>query len=116
MDLEFIAQSGKLLLGADLCPPSTQVGDILLAMGNAGALPEAARLAEIHATYTAAVQTMSICLTDPFKAEDWTDAFRDLLARLTNFPDFAQLEAERIAMGEEVRKAAESWYARARTF
>jgi glutamate-ammonia-ligase adenylyltransferase len=113
MELEFIAQSGRLLLGPELTPPGAQVSEILDAMGVAGVLPEAERLADIHRTYSAIVQTMSVCLTDPFKADAWNDAFRDLLARMTNMPDFSRLDAEREVMGKEVLQAAENWYARA---
>ena len=73
------------------------------------------RLAEIHATYAAVLQTMSAALRDPFKDEGWTDAFRDLLAQLTNTPSFARLSDDLKEMQGEVRAAAAHWYAKART-
>ena len=57
---------------------------------------------------------MSAALRDPFKDEGWTDAFRDLLAQLTNTPSFARLSDDLKEMQGEVRAAAAHWYAKAR--
>ena len=56
---------------------------------------------------------MSAALADPFKDEGWTDAFRDLLAQLTNEPSFTRLAEDLKEMQGEVQSAAERWYARA---
>ena len=44
----------------------------------------------------------------------WTEAFRDLLAELTNYPSFERLRDEVAEMRGEVSAAADGWYARAR--
>ena len=74
----------------------------------------AARLAEIHATYSTVLQVMSAALVDPCKDEGWTDAFRDLLAQLTNEPSFLRLTEDLVEMQAEVRDSAAAWYERAR--
>jgi glutamate-ammonia-ligase adenylyltransferase len=58
------------------------------------------------------LQVMSAALADPFRDEGWTDAFRDLLAQLTNEPSFARLSEDLLQMQGEVRAAAAAWYAR----
>ena len=57
---------------------------------------------------------MSAALRHPFREEGWTDAFRDLLAQLTNYPSFERLSDDVAEMQGEVSAAAEAWYARAR--
>jgi glutamate-ammonia-ligase adenylyltransferase len=61
------------------------------------------------------LQVMSAALIDPFKDEGWTDAFRDLLAQLTNAPSFPRLSEDLAQMQIEVRDAAVGWYERALT-
>ena len=51
----------------------------------------------------------------PFRDEAWTDAFKELLAGLTHYPDFGRLELDLQAMQTEVKAAADAWYAKART-
>ena len=58
---------------------------------------------------------MSAALVDPFKAEGWTDAFRDLLAQLANEPSFPRLTEDLAEMQQEVATAARRWYDAART-
>jgi glutamate-ammonia-ligase adenylyltransferase len=53
---------------------------------------------------------MSACLLDPLKDEGWTPAFRELVARRANYPDFARLEADIVAMRAEVSAAAAQFY------
>ena len=57
---------------------------------------------------------MGAALADPFNDDGWTEAFRDLLAQLTNTPSFARLQDDLKEMASEVSGAAERWYARAR--
>jgi len=57
---------------------------------------------------------MSAALADPFKDEGWTDAFRDLLAQLTNTPSFTRLCDDLDEMRAEVSTASAAWYERAR--
>jgi len=113
VDLEFIAQSGQLVAGASIAAPQAPTQAVLLAMGEAGLLPAGPRLAAIHEAYSAVLQIMSAALTDPFREEGWTDAFRDLLAQLTNYPDFSRLSDDLAAMQAEVRTAAQAWYEKA---
>lgn len=113
IDIEFIAQSAMVLKFTELNLPHAPAPRILSRMGELGWLPEAERLIAIHTAYATVLQTMSTCLVEPFRDDHWTDAFRDLLARLTNSPDFAFLQADIAAMRAEVRTAADAWYARA---
>ncbi len=53
---------------------------------------------------------MSACLVDPLKDEGWTPAFRELVARRANYPDFSRLEADIGAMRAEVGEAAAQFY------
>ncbi len=115
VDIEFMAQSAQLLDSAKIDLPQVTTTAVLARMGALGMLPEADRLIEIHKTYSTILQAMSICLASPFKDEGWTNAFRELLAELTNYPNFERLEADLPEMAETVTKAAASWYERARS-
>jgi glutamate-ammonia-ligase adenylyltransferase len=114
VDLEFIAQSAQLLARATIDRPQAPTALVLARLGEIGLVPEGTRLAEIHTTYSTVLQVMSAALADPFRAEGWTDAFRDLLAQLTNTPSFGRLSEDIDEMRGEVRDAATRWYARAR--
>ncbi|RDE10446.1 bifunctional [glutamine synthetase] adenylyltransferase/[glutamine synthetase]-adenylyl-L-tyrosine phosphorylase [Pelagibacterium lacus] len=114
VDLEFIAQTAQLLEGDRLAVPQAQPAGVLMRLAETGLLPEGERLAEIHATYSAILQLMSACLIDPLRDEGWTPAFRDLVARRTNYPDFARLEADVLAMREDVGRAATAFYEKMR--
>jgi glutamate-ammonia-ligase adenylyltransferase len=114
VDLEFIAQSAQLLVRNELALPHGSTAAVLTRLGELGLVPNGARLAEIHGTYSTVLQVMSAALSDPFKDEGWTDAFRDLLAQLTNEPSFARLSEELVEMQVEVREASAGWYGRAR--
>lgn len=113
VDIEFIAQSAQLLYRQDVAEPYGNIDTILSQLSAAELLPEADRLREIFSTYTTILQAMSICLPDPFKEEWWQPSFKELLAQLTNYPDFQRLEESLQEMFGEVRAASESWYQRA---
>ncbi len=115
VDLEFVAQSAQLLHGGPIALPQAPVPRVLRRLGELGLVPEGARLAEIHGIYSAVLQGMSAALVDPFRDEGWTDAFRDLLAQLTNEPSFTRLSEDLVEMQAEVRTAATAWYERARS-
>jgi glutamate-ammonia-ligase adenylyltransferase len=115
VDLEFIAQSAQLLAREDIGLPQAAAPAILARLGEIGFVLVGARLAEIHGVYSTVLQVMSAALVDPFKDEGWTDAFRDLLAQLTNEPSFMRLTEDLVEMQAEVRDAAAQWYERART-
>lgn len=111
VDIEFIAQSAQLVEGEAIGAPQAPVTEILSRLGQLDMLPQAERLVEIHQTYSTVLQAMSICLVHPFAEESWTGAFRELLAELTNFPNFERLQSELVEMGAEVRSSADAWYA-----
>ncbi|WP_240232925.1 bifunctional [glutamine synthetase] adenylyltransferase/[glutamine synthetase]-adenylyl-L-tyrosine phosphorylase [Devosia lacusdianchii] len=114
VDLEFIAQSAQLVAGATIGLPQALTARVLARLGETGLVPEGARLAEIHELYSTVLQVMSSALVSPFKDEAWTLAFKELLAGLTHYPDFARLELDLIAMRGEVSAAAAGWYEKAR--
>jgi glutamate-ammonia-ligase adenylyltransferase len=112
VDLEFIAQTAQLLEGQTLAIPQAPPARVLLRLSETAILPEGERLAEIHATYSNILQLMSACLVDPLKDEGWTPAFRELVARRTNYPEFSRLEVDIGVMRGEVSAAAAKFYAR----
>ncbi|WP_404405343.1 bifunctional [glutamine synthetase] adenylyltransferase/[glutamine synthetase]-adenylyl-L-tyrosine phosphorylase [Pelagibacterium halotolerans] len=112
VDLEFIAQTAQLIKGRELDVPQAPPAKVLMRLAETGILPQGERLAEIHGVYSSVLELMSACLLDPLKDEGWTGAFRDLLARRTNYPSFALLEADIAAMRKDVAEAAEVFYAR----
>ncbi|SMQ61212.1 glutamate-ammonia-ligase adenylyltransferase [Devosia lucknowensis] len=113
VDLEFIAQSAQLVAGARIGVPQAPTARVLARLGEVGLVPAGERLAAIHGVYATVLQVMSSALVSPFKEEAWTPAFKDLLAHLANYPDFARLEADVQEMRAEVASAAEAWYAQA---
>jgi glutamate-ammonia-ligase adenylyltransferase len=115
VDLEFIAQSGQLVAGETIALPQAPTAKVLARMGEAGLLPAGERLTEAHALYSTVLQVVSSALIHPFREEDWTEAFRELLAQLTHYPDFARLELDLSQIRSEVAAAAAAWYERART-
>jgi glutamate-ammonia-ligase adenylyltransferase len=114
VDLEFIAQSAQLVAGAAIGLPQALTVHVLARLGEAGLVPDGARLAEIHELYSTVLQVMSSALVSPFKDEAWTKAFKELLAGLTHYPDFGRLELDLVSMRAEVSAAAAKWYERAR--
>ena len=115
IDLEFIAQSAQLVAGNDIALPQAPPARVLERMSEIGLLPEAGRLAEIHAFYSTVLQVMSAALTDPFREEGWTEGFRELLAQRTNAPSFERLANDLTSMQGEVIAAAKTWYGKARS-
>ena len=115
VDLEFIAQSAQLVAGGTIALPQASTARVLARLGETGLVPAGARLAEIHEIYSTVLQVMSAALMNPFRDDAWSDAFKELLAGLTHYPDFARLELDLTRMREEVRAAAEGWYGTART-
>jgi glutamate-ammonia-ligase adenylyltransferase len=113
VDLEFIAQSAQLIAGSAIGLPQALTARVLSRLATIGLVPEGQRLAEIHDTYSAVLQVMSSALVHPFKEEAWSDAFKDLLANLTHYPDFTRLELDLAQMQAEVTAAADAWYAKA---
>jgi glutamate-ammonia-ligase adenylyltransferase len=113
MDLEFIAQSAQLVAGAKIGLPQALTARVLSRLAALDLVPEGQRLAQIHDLYSMVLQVTSSALVHPFKQEAWTDAFKDLLAGLTHYPDFTRLELEISEMQAEVTNAAAAWYSKA---
>ena len=112
VDLEFIAQSAQLIVGGQIGLPQASTAHVLSRLGEIGLVPTGQRLAEIHGLYSTILQVMSSALISPFREEAWTPAFKDLLAQLSHYPDFARLELDVAQMQGEVEAAARDWYAR----
>jgi len=112
VDLEFIAQTAQVLEADRIDRPQAPPGMVLRRLAEVGLLPEGERLSEIYGLYFTVLELMSACLVDPFKDEGWTPAFRELLARRANYPDFARLEVDIKAMAQEVQAAEKGFYPR----
>lgn len=115
IDIEFVAQSAHLVAPKSWGLAGLGTVETLMKLHETGAWPAAERLAQIHQTYSAILQAMSICLLNPFKDEGWTTAFKELLAQLANYPSFENLEVDLEAMKAEVIAATQNWYAYAKT-
>lgn len=113
VDLEFIAQSAQLVAADAVDLPQAPTAAVLTRLGEVGLVPEGRRLAEIHGVYSTILQVMSSALVSPFKEEAWSPAFKDLLAQLSNYPDFERLALDVAAMRGEVAEAAAIWYIKA---
>ncbi len=113
MDLDFIAQSAQLIDFAKIGLRHRPAPEIFRRMDECGWLPEARYLSAVYSAYSTILQAMSACLIEPFNEAHWTDAFRDLLARLCAAPDFAFLSADVEAMKRDVITASNAWYERA---
>jgi glutamate-ammonia-ligase adenylyltransferase len=114
VDVEFIAQSAQLVAGRIVDRPQGAVPVVLRRMAETGLLPAGERLAAIHGVYTTVLQVMSAALTDPRNAQPFSEAFRELLAQLANYPDFDRLVADLADMRRTVSEAAAEWYEKAR--
>ncbi len=113
VDLEFVAQSAQLIAGSQIGLPQASTARVLVRLAEIGFVPKGQRLAEIHGLYATILQVMSSALISPFKEEAWSPAFKDLLAQLAHYPDFARLELDVLEMRAEVAAAAADWYERA---
>jgi glutamate-ammonia-ligase adenylyltransferase len=96
VDLEFIAQFLQIVSAAthpNVLDQNTELALSklsaagVLSPGDAEILVPAARL------YHTLTQVLRLCLDRPFVAEDAPRALKDLLARASDMPDFATLEA-----------------------
>jgi glutamate-ammonia-ligase adenylyltransferase len=96
IDLEFIAQFLQMVSAAehpDVLDQNTELALTklsaagVLSPGDAEILIPAARL------YHTLTQVLRLCLDKPFVAEEAPRALKDLLARASDMPDFATLEA-----------------------
>jgi glutamate-ammonia-ligase adenylyltransferase len=114
IDLEFIAQSAQVVAAARLGVPQASTAVVLDRLTETGLLAEGERLALIHGVYSSVLEVASAALLNPFRDEEWSAAFKELLARLTHYPSFERLSDDLIAMRGEVEMAAAKWYVAAR--
>ena len=114
VDIEFIAQSAQLVARSQLDVPQAATASTLARMAETRLLPQAERLVAILTIYSSVLQVMSAALADPFRDQGWTAGFRDLLARITNYPSFERLADDLKQMQSEVQSIAAEWYAKAR--
>jgi len=110
LDIEFITQSAILIFSDQLLAKRGDTGAVLLALYQMGVLPQGEELAKTYQTMSTIVQVMSVCLLDPMKQENWSTAFKELLVRLANYPDFSRLETDLKRMENRVIAAADRWY------
>ncbi len=110
IDIEFLVQSAQLLEGKILKDPRANIGEKIRQFGRAKIIKNYERLAEIHNCYSIILQAMSICLPDPLNYSSWSDAFKDLLAFLTNYPNFELLENDITKMAKSVTQIANEYY------
>ena len=108
IDLEFIAQFLQIVSAAalpDVLDQNTELALTrlsaagVLAPGDAEILVPAARL------YHTLTQVLRLCLDKPFVADEAPRALKDLLARASDMPDFATLEATLKDMLQAVHEA-----------
>lgn len=96
MDIEFIAQYLQLRYAVDhpaLLEPETE--------RSLTAAKEAGLLSERHATvllpalrlYQTVIQTIRLCVEEPFTPDDAPEGLRELLARVVGQPDFENVES-----------------------
>ena len=96
IDIEFIAQYLQLRYAVDhpaLLEPETEKS--LVAAKDAGLLSKrhAAILLPALRLYQTLIQTIRLCVEEPFKPNEVPDGLRELLARTAGSPDFVQLES-----------------------
>jgi [glutamine synthetase] adenylyltransferase / [glutamine synthetase]-adenylyl-L-tyrosine phosphorylase len=110
IDLEFIAQFLQIVNAAkhpEVLDQNTELALTklsaagVLSPGDAEVLVPAARL------YHTLTQVLRLCLDKPFSAEEAPRALKDLLARASDMPDFAALEATLKDTLSAVREAFE---------
>ena len=106
VDIEFLMQSAQLLY-ADKFNNKTP---IIKQLGELNLIRNADRLNEIYQFYAIVLQAMSICLIDPFGQKSWTNAFKNLLAQLTNSVSFERLEEDLLLMQKDVILIVEEFY------
>ncbi len=96
IDLEFIAQFLQIVSAAEhrlVLDQNTELA--LTKLSSAGVLEpgDAEILVPAARLYHTLTQVLRLCLDKPFKAEEAPRALKDLLARASDMPDFASLEA-----------------------
>lgn len=96
IDLEFIAQFLQLVSAAEhpeVLDQNTELALTKLSAAGALAPGDAEILVPAARLYHTLTQVLRLCLDRPFVAEEAPRALKDLLARASDMPDFATLEA-----------------------
>ncbi len=96
IDLEFIAQFLQIASAAkhpDVLDQNTELALTKLAAAGALAPGDAEILVPAARLYHTLTQVLRLCLDKPFVADEAPRALKDLLARASEMPDFATLEA-----------------------
>lgn len=109
MDIEFIAQSAVLLHADLLKDHRRETGQVLMLLQANNLLPQGEELAQIHSLMSSIMQISTACLIKPSDFNFWSVAFKALLARLTNYPDFQRLEQDISDMKQTVLEANKHW-------
>ena len=110
IDLEFIAQFLQLVSAAehaDVLDQNTELALSKLAATGALAPGDAEILVPAARLYHTLTQVLRLCLDKPFVAAEAPRALKDLLARASEMPDFASLEASLKDTLQAVREAFE---------
>ncbi len=110
MDMEFMAQSAVLLYPDLLVDIRGDIGAVLERLEAEKLLSGGRELARAYHVMGSIIQVIAACLSRPFAPESWNDAFRELLAQLTNYPDFERLQQDVLLMRKQVRVASEQWF------
>jgi [glutamine synthetase] adenylyltransferase / [glutamine synthetase]-adenylyl-L-tyrosine phosphorylase len=96
VDLEFIAQFLQIVSAAahpDVLDQNTELAFTKLSAAGALSPGDAEILVPAARLYHTLTQVLRLCLDKPFLAEEAPRALKDLLARASDMPDFATLEA-----------------------
>ncbi len=110
IDIEFFAQLLMLIEGKKLAISEANIEKIIKKAGELKLIDEADRLIEIHEKYIIILQAMSACLPNPMDMNSWSKAFKNLLAQLTNYPDFELLEKDIGKLSQTVTKITAQYY------
>jgi glutamate-ammonia-ligase adenylyltransferase len=110
IDLEFIAQFLQIVNAAkhpEVLDQSTELALSKLSVAGALSPGDAEILVPAARLYHTLTQVLRLCLDKPFVAEEAPRALKDLLARASDMPDFATLEASLKDTLTAVREAFE---------
>ena len=109
VDLEFLAQFLQIISAAEhpqVLDQNTELALSKLAAAGVLSPTDAEILVPAARLYHALTQVLRLCLDKPFVAEEAPRALKDLLARSTDMPDFATLEA---SLGDTLRQVHEAY-------
>jgi glutamate-ammonia-ligase adenylyltransferase len=102
IDLEFIAQFAQLTMAREIGAPQAAPFDVLKALCDKGMLQDFETIDATYHLYVKVLQVTAACLVEPLNVEKWSDGFRELLTRTTNFPSIEILEQELVERQSEI--------------